>query len=110
MISFFINLSLSFIGFWSVEVWAPRFIFYIIVFFFSGSYFPLDILPRPIYLLLMLTPFPYLYYLPTKIYLGMPTDLFILFAAISLIWLFVSYKLTLKIWHTGIKSFSFYGR
>jgi ABC-2 type transport system permease protein len=33
LISFFINLMLSFIAFWTTEVWAPRFIFFMVVFF-----------------------------------------------------------------------------
>jgi ABC-2 type transport system permease protein len=110
LISFFINLCLSFIGFWSNEVWAPRFVYGILIFFLSGTYFPLDILPRPIYYFLLLTPFPYLYYLPTKIYLqGMTQHLFIE-VAICLVWVYLSYHLTRFLWQKGLKSYSFFGR
>ncbi len=108
MISFFINLLLSFIGFWSREVWGPRFIFFILVSFLSGAYFPLNLLPKIIYLILLLTPFPYLYYLPTKIFLGERFPLFVIF--LSFFWFFLTYLITKKIWRLGNKNFSFWGR
>lgn len=107
-ISFFINLLLSFIGFWSREVWAPRFLFIVTVSFVSGSFFPLDILPKPIFYFLLLTPFPYLYYLPTKIFLGEQVNFLITF--FSFFWTIVFYYLTKKIFLKGLKSFSFWGR
>ncbi len=108
MISFFINLLLSFIGFWSREVWGPRFIFIILVSFLSGSYFPLNLLPKIVYLILLLTPFSYLYYLPTKIFLGEKFPFFVIF--LSFFWLFLTYLIAKKIWQLGIKNFSFWGR
>lgn len=110
LISFFISISLSFIGFWTPETWSPRFIYFILIFFLSGTYFPLDILPRPIYYLLLATPFPYLYYLPTKIYLsGAKPDLF--FAMIvCIVWIFLTYRLAKFLWNKGLKSYNFFGR
>lgn len=107
-ISFFINLLLSFVGFWSREVWAPRFLFIVIVSFISGSFFPLDILPKSIYQLLLLTPFPYLYYLPTKVFLGEKVSFLVTF--FSFFWTIIFYYLTKKIFLKGLKSFSFWGR
>lgn len=107
-LSFFINLILSFIGFWSREIWAPRFLFVVIVSFISGSFFPLDILPKPIYYFLLLTPFPYLYYLPTKILLGEKINLVIVFSCF--LWVISFYYLTKKIFLKGLKNFSFWGR
>lgn len=108
--SFFINLMLSFVGFWTPEVWAPRFIFFMIVFFLSGSYFPLDILPPPIYHALLLTPFPYLYYLPARIYLGVDSSLLPFYLIASAGWMMITYFLAKKIWQKGLLTFSFYGR
>ncbi len=108
MISFFINLLLSFIGFWSRETWGPRFIFFILVSFLSGAYFPLHLLPKTIYSLLLLTPFPYLYYLPTKIFLGEKFPFFIILS--SFFWCFLSYLIAKKVWQLGNKNFSFWGR
>jgi ABC-2 type transport system permease protein len=110
LISFFISINLSFIGFWSNEVWAPRFIYLILIFFLSGTYFPLDILPKPIYYFLLLTPFPYFYYLPTKVYLlGINKSLFVE-VFICLVWVYLSYNLARFLWQKGLKSYSFFGR
>ncbi len=109
-ISFFLSLMLSFLGFWTTEVWAPRFLFFMIVAFLSGAYFPLDLFPGPIYHLLLLTPFPYLYYLPTKILLGQVDSIIVLEGAMATVWVFLSYKLTRLMWDRGNKSFSFWGR
>lgn len=119
LISYFINLSLSFFGFWTTEVWPIRFIFTIVLFFIAGNYFPLDILPKPIYNLILVTPFPYMFYLPTKILIkdgtlnqnqfgsGQTIQQMIF---LSYLWLFLSYSLARLIWKSGIRSFSFWGR
>jgi len=110
LISFFINLSLSFIGFWSNEVWAPRFIYSILIFFLCGTYFPLDILPKPIYYFLLLTPFPYFYYLPTKIYLSGINSFLFIEIIICLVWVYLSYIFARFLWQKGIRSYNFFGR
>jgi len=110
-IAFFINLLLSFIGFWTPEIWAPRFLFTMLVFFVSGSYFPLNLLPSTIYHLLLLTPFPYLFYLPTQMLIGHVdwTFIYVQFA-ISCLWVILLYGFAMAIWKQGNKSFSFWGR
>ncbi len=114
MISYFINLTLSFIGFWTTDVWPIRFIFIILLFFVSGNYFPLDILPPPIYKLILATPFPYFFYLPTKLLIDKNffahTPYLPEMIIFSIVWLFGSYGIALLTWKKGIKSFSFWGR
>lgn len=115
LISYFINLTLSFIGFWTTEVWPIRFIFIILLSFVAGNYFPLDILPKPLYSLILATPFPYMFYLPTKILISnlaikqFNNEIIYLFF-FSYFWLFTSYSLARVVWKSGIKSFSFWGR
>jgi ABC-2 type transport system permease protein len=115
LISYFINLVLSFIGFWTTEVWPIRFIFITLLFFLSGNYFPLDILPEPIYRLILFTPFPYIFYLPTKLLISSESmkqfsNETISLVTMSYIWLFCSYLIAKLTWTKGIKSFSFWGR
>lgn len=110
LISFFISIGLSFVGFWTNEVWAPRFIYFILIVFLSGTYFPLDILPKPIYYFLLLTPFPYFYYLPTKIYLQGINQNLVFEIIICFVWVYLSYNLARFLWHKGLKSYSFFGR
>jgi len=110
IIAFFVNLLIAFLGFWTHEVWAPRFVFTMLVLVFSGSYFPLDIIPRNVYVLFFLTPFPYLYFIPTRAYLGMPPQdiAFTLLGAVG--WSFLSFYLARKVWQKGLREFSFFGR
>lgn len=104
---FFINLLLSFIAFWSREVWAPRFIFFILISFLAGTYFPLDIVPAPVYSVLTLLPFAYLLFFPIKIYLGQANSLFLIKGfSMSIIWLLVLYKITKIVWHKGLQAYT----
>ncbi|MBI2641169.1 ABC-2 family transporter protein [Candidatus Roizmanbacteria bacterium] len=110
LLSFYINLILSFIGFWTTEVWAPRFVFLVVVTFISGSYFPLDLLPTPLYSFLLLTPFPYLFYFPTKLMLGQFNSMPYLEIVIAFVWLFLINRFAYWLWQKGNRSFSFWGR
>jgi ABC-2 type transport system permease protein len=104
---FCINMLLSFIGFWSREAWAPRFIFFILVTFLAGIYFPLDILPAPIYTFMRLLPFTYLVYFPLKIYLGQISSLELLFGfTTSLVWCFLLIFAMKNMFKKGIKLYT----
>jgi ABC-2 type transport system permease protein len=110
LISFFISFGLSMIAFWTTEIWAPRFIFMVLISMIAGTIFPLDILPPALYNIFMWTPFPYLVYVPVKVFLFGVTPQTVQFAVIGLIWLCLSYSCSLILWKKGIKSFSFFGR
>lgn len=108
---FLFNLLIGFFGFWSPELWAPRFIFMILITFFAGGLFPLDILPQSLYSLFQLLPFPYLLYFPAKIYLGqIATVEAIKGIFISLAWVFIVGFLVKILWNKGLKYYTAYGR
>ncbi|MBI2431117.1 MAG: ABC-2 family transporter protein [Candidatus Levybacteria bacterium] len=110
LLYFLIGAMLGMIGFWSPEVWAPRFIFFILVQFFSGALFPLDIFPKPIFALFQFLPFPYLLFFPLKIYLGQ-----ISFAEIAqgltvtMVWIFVLWHGVALVWQKGLRMYTAYG-
>jgi len=108
---FLFNFLLGLIGFWSPEVWAPRFIFLVLLNFFAGGLFPLDILPKFIFSIFQLLPFTYLLYFPIKIYLGQLTIIEI-FAGImiSLSWTILSYVVVKYIWRKGLLVYTAQGR
>lgn len=110
LISFFFSLSLSFISFWTIEYWAVQFIFFMLVFFLSGTYFPLDILPKPLFYILLITPFPYFYYLPTKIFVKGIDSVFIVEAVLAFVWVYLSFRFARFLWNKGLKSYNFFGR
>lgn len=110
ILSFFISILFSFLAFWTTEIWSPRFIYQILVSMLAGSFFPLDILSKKIYEILLLTPFPYLIFLPTRIYIkGFSSDL-IQPIVISIIWCFILYKIVQIVWRRGLITYGAHGR
>ncbi len=111
IINFSINMMLSFIGFFSSEAWAPRFIFFILVTFLAGTTFPLDVLPKPLFWLLEVLPFPSLLYAPMKIYLGQLSLLQVgLYLSIGCVWSSILLFLVYRLWMKGLKRYSAEGR
>jgi ABC-2 type transport system permease protein len=110
VISYFIFFSLSSIAFWTPEIWAPRFVFFVLISGLAGGYYPLDIFPKAIYYALLFSPFPYLVYLPAKIYIeGISLSLLPLFTG-ALFWAMLSIILARAIWRKGLAEYSFFGR
>lgn len=108
---FLFGCLLGMIGFWSPEVWAPRFILFILLQFFAGSLFPLDILPKPLYDVFALTPFPYLLYFPLKIYLGqLPFFTIYQGLLIATVWIFIIALFLQYIWRKGLYLYTAVGR
>lgn len=108
---FFFNVLLGFVAFWSPEVWAPRFIFTILLTFFAGGLFPLDLLPNSLYQFFMYLPFPYLLYFPVKIYLGTLSYMQILQGiTVSILWSFILFFATQLIWQKGLRTYTAQGR
>jgi len=111
-IYYFLNITLGFLAFYNPEnVWAPRFLFFVIVDFLAGSLFPLDILPPTLFKLLMLTPFPYFLYFPIAVYLGKFTGVSLIFySIIGMAWLFALSRLAVVLWRHGLKAYEAWGR
>lgn len=108
---FCISVLLGFMGFWTTEVWATRFIFIILLDFVAGNFFPIDILPKTVSQILMLTPFPYMFYFPVKIYLGqLGTGEIVQGFLVMLVWVFVLTKGVKLVWKKGLKVYSAEGR
>jgi len=104
---FEIGMTLSIIGFWSRETWAPRFIFFILVTFLAGTYFPLDIMPKPIFDFLELLPFTYLVFFPLKIYLGHIEMVFLLKGfLIMFFWIVAFTAIAGYFWRKGLKIYT----
>ncbi len=107
-IYFFVNIIFGSIGFWSRDVWAPRFLLMVVMEFASGAMFPLDMLPEIWQKILLLTPFPYLIYVPLKIYSGLSLSVGYIIGA--LIWAAVLYFVTRVVWKKGIMRYEAEGR
>jgi len=111
LLYFFFNFLLGMVGFWSPEVWAPRFIFFTVITFFAGGLFPLDILPQKIFTIFQFLPFSYLLYFPLKIYLGqLSLNQIFQGMAITMIWVLLMYLVVKFVWQKGLVVYTAQGR
>jgi ABC-2 type transport system permease protein len=111
IIFFCISALLGFIGFWTNEVWSPRFIFIVLLDFLAGNLFPIDIYPVWLSKILLLTPFPYLYYFPVKLYLGNLNQMQVLQGFVVLtVWIMILVRSVQSVWQKGLKVYSAEGR
>lgn len=109
----FFNFSMifSYLGFWTTDVWAPRFLSFVFAEFFTGALFPLDILPRPFYLLSQSLPFSYFIYFPLKVYLGQLNFMSVLQGmGIGIVWIIILKSLLDMLWKRGLRAYTAQGR
>lgn len=111
---FFCLLMLTnFVPFWVPELsWGAQFlVIIVIVEFLSGSFFPLDVFPPIVYQFLRFTPFPYLIFIPIKIYLGsFSLSLVLQSLGIGLVWIFILWKAMNYVWKKGLLVYEGVGR
>lgn len=112
MVHFFIGSITSYTTFWTPgNTWGFWFVYFVVQDLFGGVMFPLDVLPKAFYSLLMLTPFPYLLYFPANLYLGKINGPDILTGLIICsVWVFILYFLTKKVWNRGVRTYQAEGR
>ncbi len=99
------------LAFWLPDVWAPRFFSFVMMEFFTGALFPLDILPQPLFTVARLLPFQYFMYFPVKIYLGqlsfqqVSMGLFV-----GIIWVGVLWYFMIVMWRRGLRVYTSEGK
>ncbi len=109
---FYVNLALGFLTFFNPEnTWAPRFLFFTVLEFLAGAFFPIDILPKSLYQVLMLTPFPYFLYFPIAVFLGKIQGLSLIFYGLcGIFWLVVFRRFSGILWRRGLRVYEAWGR
>lgn len=111
LILFYIMLLFGTLGFWTQETWGVRFLFFMFLDFTAGKLYPLDILPEMIRKALFFTPFPYLAYVQTQLFLGkfdaMQTGNIFLALITWVVLLSVIFHF---VWNHGLKSYGAVGR
>jgi len=108
---FFFSMILGYLGFWTADTWAPRFLSFVIIEFFSGGFFPLDILPKPLFAVVRNLPFSYFIYFPLKVYLGqlaMPAVAAGIF--LGVLWVGVLWYLGGVLWTAGLRAYTAEGQ
>ena len=112
-IYFNLTMITSFVPFWVPELsWGAQFLMIaIVVEFMSGSYFPLDVFPNVVFQILRFTPFPYLVFIPIKIYLGnFDYQMIIQSLIIGVAWSVALWKITNYVWKKGLLVYDSVGR
>lgn len=108
---FYFSLLISYMGFWTPDVWAPRFLSFVFAEFFTGALFPLDILSGPLYILAKSLPFFYFLYFPLKVYLGQLTPVELLQGfLIGFIWTVGLWWLAVIVWNRGLRAYTAEGK
>jgi ABC-2 type transport system permease protein len=112
-IYFNLTMITSFVTFWVPELsWGAQFLMIMIIAeFLSGSYFPLDVFPPIVFTILRFTPFPYLVFIPIKLYLGsFSTSLIIQSLIVGVMWSLVLWKVANYVWKKGLLVYEGIGR
>lgn len=108
---YLINYLFGLLGFWTPQTWGARFVLFVVLQFVAGNMFPLDVLPAALLRVLNLTPFPYLIYFPTQVYLGRLSFPQIGSGLIATALWIVSFSVIVKLaWKRGLARYNAEGR
>lgn len=111
LLYYFINYLFGLTGFWTNEVWAPRFLLMVVLQFFAGLMFPLDVLPENIRNFAAWTPFPYLVYFPARVILGKAGGWEIAWGiTATAAWTMIFVILAEVVWRRGLRAYGAEGR
>ena len=111
-IYFYLSFLVALTTFWWPEHggWPQRFLFDTIIIFLTGGWFPLDLLPKPIFAFLQFLPTTYLRFFPLQIYLGKTALNSILPGFIIMfLWIILLGLVVNRVWQKGLKSYSAVG-
>lgn len=102
---FSLQYLLGLVSFWLEETWMLRVIFQIVAQFLSGAIIPLDLYPTWVREILNYTPFPYLTYVPARIFMG---ETHYLVPGLLLLgtWFLVVFALNAWVWKRGMKYYT----
>lgn len=107
---FSISFIIGLLAFWLENAWGVYFLLFMFIEGFGGGIFPIDILPPFIAQIFLLTPFPYLIYFPSKLYLGtLSLDQTIQGFCILIFWVITFYLLMRKTLREGLKNYTAVG-
>lgn len=110
IINFFINFLLSIYSFYFSEVTSLFTSYAVLRNIISGNVFPLNILPKYVYQVLIITPFSFIGYFPTSILLNKFNQKDIVYLLLLGVgWIILLFVLCKLIWRAGLKRYSAFG-
>ena len=103
---FSICFILGLVAFWMEQTWVLRVMFLIVSQFLSGAIIPLDLFPGWLNQILQYLPFPFLTYVPVKVFSGEYSGNYIIALLSTLVWTFVFSGLAWVIWKRGVMRYT----
>lgn len=101
-VSFAIGLG----AFWLEETWVLRVMFTTIAGFFSGSVIPLELYPKALVDILYWSPFPYMTFVPAKLFMGSLESSLATTILALMFWILATGALLAYIWRRGIRLYT----
>ncbi len=107
LLFFFLEFMIASLAFWTSESGGPLFCFELFMQFAAGAFFPLDVLPAALRQALETTPFPYMVYVPVRVFLEkVPPQEAMRLLSIEAVWLVAIMAAALAVWDRGVKSYA----
>ena len=106
LLQFFLFEALSLLAFWVENTYGIRFTMRVIMEVVAGAIVPLSFFPQILQKVFLLLPFPFLIYLPMRIYLGkIPLDTIGFGLMKECVWIMGLAVLNMIIWKKGIRQY-----
>ncbi len=105
LLRYLMQYTTAMLTFWSERATAVEEVFFLLYLFLSGTIAPLEVFPEPLRTLALLTPFPYLVYLPAALLAGQEVRLWP-GLGVMLLWGAVFLLLWRWLWRLGLRRYS----
>lgn len=109
MLSFMLDLALSYVAFWLTDVWSLGHFKNFMLGFLGGSILPLDIYPPWIQHIAQYLPFQYIFYVPIRVLMGKPIQNMTYTIGILCAWIIVLYVIMQLLYAKGKRRYEAYG-
>ena len=103
---FQINFLIGILAFWLEETWVLRVMFVLMTQFFSGAMIPLELFPAWLRDSLHYLPFPYLTWVPVKLFMGTYSGSVSQAFALILLWAGLALLTSALVWRQGIRAYT----
>lgn len=104
---FLMEFSVASLAFWTSESGGPLFCFELFLQFAAGAFFPLDVLPEGLRRLLGATPFPYMVFVPARVFLEkIPHAEAARLIAQEAAWAAAFVLVSAAVWKAGVRSYA----
>ena len=106
LLQFFLFEALSLLAFWVENTYGIRFTMRVIMEVVGGAIIPLSFFPELVQKVFLLLPFPFLIYLPMRIYLGkMPLGEVPVLLVKEAIWIVALAMVNVIVWRKGVRQY-----